>query len=518
MSESKVNSHLVSFEGVSASVGGFDISAIVEMRLQAAANTVPQITLLVDIGPDGGSEAIEAVSLGNASQVFNACKEMVRKDEATLSLSVSCRIAGPTGQSVQTLSIEGWLLTDVALSPIKREGVCTASLTFRHPLFKAHLGGSVPGLVADDALLNNVEDANPLGVFVRALHLYASSMKVTALPVVVPDAVPPSEMHAQLVSRLTKAASDLESALQWTHGSLPGLSYMAGWADCICRGIARYAEPSCGNSVLQVLLGGLVPECSLAIGGDYTKGALEIGPFEPWADASLTVADSDILSMDFPQTDPSPISGVRLVLATTESDKGSSYFPGFCQVGNATYPAEAFYVPQSERDAQYLYGPIQQFTEPGWLVSASQFANSKSAAPASDAVQSVFGGLKTATTTPRGGDVSFHPSGNVGQASLDYANAALACAKAYFETSLMKDWVFTATTRLMFSTDGGVICPCRAVRITADGKEVLGGYVAGVEHIISVPSKSATTRVICTHPRLGGIPSAISSPTNALYM
>jgi hypothetical protein len=51
----------VSFADVAASVGGFDIAGIVEFRLQASANSVPEITLLVDIGQDGGAEAVEAV-------------------------------------------------------------------------------------------------------------------------------------------------------------------------------------------------------------------------------------------------------------------------------------------------------------------------------------------------------------------------------------------------------------------------------------------------------------------------
>ena len=51
MSESAAKHYLVSFENVSASIGGSDISSIVELQLVAAANAVPQVTLLVDVGP-----------------------------------------------------------------------------------------------------------------------------------------------------------------------------------------------------------------------------------------------------------------------------------------------------------------------------------------------------------------------------------------------------------------------------------------------------------------------------------
>ena len=512
-----INSHLVSFEGVSASVGGFDISGIVEFRLQAAANAVPEITLLVDIGQDGSAEAVEAVSLGNAGQVFGTCRDMVRTDNGVLSFSVTCRVDGPGGPSTQTLALDGWLLTDVALSPVKREGVCTASLTFRHPLFKAHLGGSVPTLVAKPVAFPHAEGGNPLSVFTEALRAYGAAKRRTSLPAIVPGAAYPAEIREQLLSRLERAVADLESSLVWTHGSLPALGYMGGWESAIARALAEsYAGPSGGNSVLQALLGGLVPECSLAIGGDYTKGQLEIGPFEPWADASLAIADSDIVSLDFPQTDPSPISGVRMILAYTESDKEGSYHPGFCQEGSMLYPAETFYVPDSELKALYLYGPIQQFTEPGWLSLASAYANREAARLEADVVQAATGKLRTAVTASRDAEVTFaQPQG--GGAAIDYATAALACAKAYFETSLMKDWTFTVGSRLMFSVGGSVICPGRVVKVMADGREVLGGYVAAVEHVVSVPSRSAVTRVMCTHPRFGKRPDAVTSPTNALY-
>jgi len=518
MPASATNSHLVSFEGVSASVGGFDISGIVEFRLQAVANAVPEITLLVDVGQDGGAEAVEAVSLGNAGQVFRACRDMVRTDNGVLSFSVTCRVDGPGGSSTQTLALDGWILTDVALSPVRHEGVCTASLTFRHPLFKAHLGGSVPTLVAKPVTFPYAAGKNPLDVFTEALRAYGAAKRRTALPATVPGAANPAEIREQLLLRLERAVSDLESSLAWTHGSLPALGYMGGWESAVARALAEsYAGPSGGNSVLQALLGGLVPECSLALGGDYTKGQLELGPFEPWADASLAIADSDIVSLDFPQTDPSPISGVRMILSYTESDKEGSYHPGFCQAGSKSYPIETFYVPSSELAAPYLYGPIQQFTEPSWLSLASAYANQQAARLEADVMQAAAGKLKTAVTASRDAEVSFsEPQGR--GAAIDYAQGALACAKAYFETSLMKDWSFTVGSRLMFSAGGGVICPGRVVKVTVDGQEVLGGYVAGVEHVVSVPSRSAVTRVMCTHPRFGKRPDAVSSPKNALYI
>ena len=516
MSDSEAKHHLVSFENVTASVGGFDISAIMELRLAAAANAVPQVTLLVDIGP-GVRQVAEAVTLSNARDVFDNLRSIVRTDGATLSLSLTCRVDGPGGSETQSLALDGWLLTDVALSPIQRRGVCTASLTFQHPLCKAHLGGAVPALVAIPPDLTGVEDGNPFAVFIRALRLYEVTQRFAPLPAAIPGASSPAEMREHLLSRLSKATSDLESALVWTHGGLPAFGYLAAWGDLLCKGLAVYASPSGGNSVLQALLGGLVPECSLAVGGDYTRGQLEIGPFEPWADATLSISDSDIVTLDFPQTDPSPISGVRMVMSATNSDQGVSYHPIGCQAGDGAFPAETFYVPESELSAPYLYGPIQQFSEPGWMVSMANYEVAQSGGKLSDASGAASDQLHIAASIPRGGGVTYGSGTGGGGSSIDYAQALLACAKAYFETSLMKDWGFTIGARLVFSAQGGMLCPGRVISVTSDAGEVLGGYVVGVEHVISVPSRSATTRVTCTHPRFGSLPSSITSTTNALY-
>ena len=433
MAESAPRHYLVSFEGVSASVGGYDISAIMELRLSAAANGIPQLTLLVNAGPEdaGGGTQVEAVSLANAREGLDRCRAMVRTDGGTLSLSLTCRLDGPTGSETQSLSLSGWLLTDVALSPVQRRGVCTASLTFQHPVCKAHLGGTVPGLVAIPPVLDGLEDSNPLAVFVRALRLYAVAQRSMSLPAVIPGASPPDVVREQLLSRLEKATSDLEAAVRWTHGGLPAFGHLAGWGDLLCKGLAVYASPG-GNSVLQSLLGGLVPECSLALGGDYTQAALELGPFEPWADASVTIDDSDIVSLAFPQTDPAPISGVKMVLSDTGSGLGVSYHVEGCQAGEKAYPAETFYIPDSELAAQYLYGPIQQFQEPGWMVRMAELEHNKSAAPVSDARSASSGGLVTSATVPRDGAVAFAPGGAAFSSSIDYSQAMLACAKAYF--------------------------------------------------------------------------------------
>lgn len=514
------NHFLVSFENVSASVGGYDISSIVELHLSATANDIPQITLLVDAGHSEGGEpqAVSPVSLDNARQIFETCRGMVKKDGSTLSLSLTCRADGPGGSDTQNLNISGWLLTDVSLSPIQEGGVCTVALTFMHPLCKAHFGGVVPGLLAKPPDLSSLSGSNPLEVFVSALEIYGEeAQRVQPREASVPGASDAADVRDRLLQHLAKATESLNASVSWSSGGgLPAESQLASWGDLLRMGLTCYALPSGGTSVFQRFAKMMLPECSLALGGDYTQEQLSVGPLEPWAEASLTIRERDIVSLQFPQSDPSPISGVQVQSSNTADGSPLSYHVDSCQTEET--PSEIYYVPESELAADYLYGPIQQFQEPGWLGHMSYYEQCQSDGDLSDALGAQDGSLQIAVSTPRGGNPTFGGGGGGdGSPAVDYSEALLACAKAYYETSLMKDWSFTVNCRLLFDASGGRLCPGKVLSVQSDSGDVLSGYVISVTHAISVVNRSAVTSVVCTHPRIGAPPESITSTSNALY-
>lgn len=509
--------YFVSFEGVTASVGGIDISSIFELQLTAQANGIPTVTLLVDAGATGddGTVVADAMTLGGARSLLDRCRGLVKTSGGALSLSLTARAVGEFGDvKSQTLSLSGWLLTDVSLSPIQERGVCAASLTFMHPICKAHFGGVVPGLLATPVLYADLDGNNPLEVFLNALTLYGDAAEREEPREIDTGGAGQAEIRANLLSRLAKARSDLEASLAWAGGGLPAEEHLASWGELQRAGLAVYAEPSGGSSVFQRFASGMVPECSLAIGGDFTTQVLEVRPFEPWADASMTITDADIISMQFPQHDPSPLSGVRL---TSTASADAVPFSFHIDTGQSRgKPSDVFYAPESELSAEYLYGPIVEFQEPGWLAVMRQLAGLSMSTERSDAKGAQGGGLETAATISKGGSVSFG-GGDVAQASIDYGSAMLACAKAYYETSLMKDWAFEVNARLMFNVEGATICPGKVISVTSNGNEALAGYVTSVTHAISVANGSAHTIITCSHPRFGSIPAGVASSRNPLY-
>lgn len=510
---------IVSFENVTATVGGADVSSIVEIQVQASANDIPSVTLLVDAGHPGkadGSSVAAAMDLEAAKKLYSFFIGKVRT--ATLDLSVTARSVGAGGGDTQTLEIKGWTLTDVMLSPIQESGAATVALTCCHPVCKAHFGGAVPGLLSRDPDLTTLAGDNPLAVFTSALGLYASAARIEDVrPTTVNGAADPVTVREKLIGHLTKATAALSSAVTWAGNGLPvpssGIPY-----ELIRYGLSVYAMPSGGTSVFQRLVGALVPECSLALGGDYTKPALELRPFTPWEDATLTVKDSDIVSLQFPQSDPSPLSGVRIVSVDTADTLPASYHVDTVQTN--TRASEIFYVPDAELNADLLYGPVQQVQEPGWLAQVKYMSRNASDGGQTDERAAESDNLQTPTNTdPDNPTMTFTPV-VADLPAVNYGEALLACAKAYYETALMKDWGFTVTCRFLLA-GGGTLCPGRVIAVTSPSGKALEGYVTAVTHTISVTGKTARTTVACTHPRIGGaLPrgmSAADTKHNALY-
>lgn len=506
--------YLVSFENVSASFGGMDISSIVELQLQATANGIPTVTLSVDACNTGGGgrSAASAMSLAAARALLVKCESMRLTSGATLSLSITARAVGKGGGDAQTLSITGWLLTDVAISPMQMGGVVTVSLTFQHPICKAHFGGMVPGLIATPLPFGDLGASNPVEAFISSLAKYGEAVRYEQA------AGASSGVIDAMIDKLEQAAQALEASVTWSGGGMPCASHLVGWDDAIAAGISSYAMPSGGTSVLNRFFGCLVPECSLAVGGDYSGPSLNVRPFTPWEDPSQQISDTDIISLSFPQHDPSPISGVRFTTSGADSGYGSSFHCDTAQTGVS--PRDVFYVPASELSREFLYGPIHQFEEPGWLVHMKSFIAGPSTSKVTDAGSVQDDNFNCAMSVGRAGSGSGGFIGGGGSASspeLDYSAALLACAKAYYETSLMKDWGFSVTARFIVSS-GGKICPGRVLSVVSGGGTVLSGYVTGVSHAISIASKSAHTTITCSHPRFGSNPPGITSgKQNALY-
>ena len=512
------NHYISSFENVHATCGGVDISAILEIHVSAPANGVPTITLLVDGGnSDGDWTGVDGkVSLDDSRGIFDTCRAMLKTDSATLTLSLTVRTVHAGGESTQSLDITGWMLIDVSISPVRKDSVCAAALTFAHPLYKASLGGAMPGLLITPPLLAAVAGKNPLELFIQAFKAYANTPRMEMPNLSVPNARSMAEISASLLGHMATAVSALESHVSWAgEPGLPAAGVLGQSIDALWYGIAAYGTPS-SNSVLHTMFSSFIPECSLALGGDYTADSLELRPFTPWADPSFSIQDDDIIIFDFPQADPTPISGVHLITADGSGRDVVSYNVLGGQLGDGTKSVDIFYVPQSELDAEYMYGPIHQFTAPGWLLHTIASGAGLKAAVESDTTTVQGGSFNSVVTVPRNGSAAL--SGGTGTApAVDYGRASVLCAKAYFETAYRKDWTFGLTTRLMFDEGGGKLFPGRVLTVNTESGDVIGGYVTLVEHVISVSSKTAITKVRCSHPRFGKRPAAITSGNNALY-
>lgn len=509
---------IVSFEEVRATVAGIDISAIAEMSVTATANSIPSITLLVDPVQQTGvlTDAVSPMRLATAKSVLELCRGLVKTDAATLSLSFRAVTSPAADSAGEAFSLSGWPLTDVALSPVHHGDICLVSLTFMHPVCKSDFGGAVPGLLSASFSYGDIDGGNPLEVFIAALRGFSDAKRIE------PDKIgkyafgsDPAVVRDGVLNQLDKAVGALETHVRWVGGGmLPGENVLSAWHDCLVKGIAAYASPGGGISVFRRFAGSVIPECSLALGGDYTAESLEVAEFAPWSTPSFSIPDSDIIALQFPAKDPAPLSGISITTMEAPATPVGGLHLDASLTGAS--PVDVFYVPDSELSAEYMYGPIQQCTEPGWLAGAYLFMLTQADRSITDAVKAKFGGFSSATSIARGGQAQLRGA-PTNELQLAYSEALSACAQAYYETQLMKDLAFSVTARLMFRANGMVLCPGKVVSFTSDGAPVISGYIQRVTHTVSVSGKTATTNIVCSYPQYGAPPSGITSTANALY-
>lgn len=512
-----------------ATIGGESVESIVSVTLTAQANGVPSVTLIVDATNPGAYKDEPQVFEGSTNRAVSTYTKFCgRRDNGdTLSLTVSVKFVVGDGDE-QTLSISGWVLTDVVLAPISVGACPSVSLTCRHPLCKAdNYGAIVDGttLVPNDSAITG---DNPISAFVSAIRACvaaAGGPHANPDPKVRSGPLTAEQVRAALVTQLDESATNIEQYIDT--GEIPGfpcakaLGDLAGFA---ARSFRAYADTTTG--ALRTVLTSIAPECSIVVGGDYTQTQLKAMPFTPWKRPTASILETDIVTLGLPGSDTVPIAGAHLEAAAQRNGMANSFHLDSASAG--LKPIPAFYVPRRQISNPTRVGAIQTFQIPAWISRISACAAGKSAAGMSVPKAEAEGNLTTGINFSGGKpNVSKGGSGNIA-GSLGAAMMTL--ARAYYETFFMSDLTFSVTTRFMTKAGGEALCPGITLRIDATNaaaggesasaaSELVSGYVMSVSHSIDIRRRTAETTVMMSYPVFGGVvpPEIVNPEMNALY-
>lgn len=496
----------------SATIGGSSVKGLVSVTVSATANGVPYATLVVSAGSPAGVPAstVYAASTADALSVL----ESFRKDRdkgSTLTLTIVVRPYG--GGGAQRLSLSGWPLEDVALAPLA-VGACPAvSLTCRHPICRADNGGTLPDDFTTPPNDDDIEGGDPVAAFLSCLSACAAAARATVPPVSKESdgkgATPLDRVRGELLKRLESGIQELERGVSVSAG-FPGADDLAEIPK-LARAFKPYAVRSCG--VLKPLLTSVLPDCSLVLGGDFTKQKLEISPFRPWADPSATVLETEIEHLRLPGVDMAPLLGVGLDVKTRVADANVSFVYDTSGIDMKRTPV--VYFPESVIQSRRV-GPLQWYEPPAWLQSVRELASSASAAMNS-ASYCDKQGLYKEPSNYTGGDVG--TSGGKSDLHTKLGKVALALAHALYDTTYKSTLTFQAGLRFRPDIFPGRTVAIKTVEEGVPGSESVRGCVLAVAHRIDVVSRSVATELTLAYPVFAGkIPDEIvDGNRNALY-
>lgn len=497
-----------------ATIGGESIQGLVSLNVVAQANGIPYVTLVVDARNPGGKSPGTAVA-ASTDAAIGALQEFQGKRDKGETLTLNVVVTPLSGDGSAILSLRGWPLEDVILSPLT-VGACTSvSLTCRHPICRADNGGTIPDDFTSPVPDTDIKGSNPVEAFLSSLSAYATA----ALAVKPPDADVSDnngsptiqKVRTALVQRLKEGISTLEKHVSVSVG-FPAATLTSGIPS---RQLAfkPYAARACG--ILRPLLTSVIPDCSLVLGGDFTQTALTIKAHTPWATPSTSILETEIEHLRLPGADQAPLLGVGLDILSRVSDGNCSFITDLSGANLKRTPVT--YVPQPVLSSPRV-GPLQWYSPPAWIESMRALASCATSSKSGASLLDKNGKYKSAENYS-GGPLG----GGGGDAKLhtDIGGAAMALAHALYDTTYRSTLVFHAVLRFRPDIFPGTTVGIKTVSANGVASDVnaVRGYVLAVSSAIDIRSKSASTELTLSYPVFADkVPKEIiDGNKNALY-
>ena len=474
----KIESGVATLAGSGYPVSGF--------RLVLAHNTVPRLELSIDpIHLAADASGVVLSDFDNLVTRFNNGNSgVLRRGGPTGSFSF--RMLSTDGDE-QALDIEDWPITNIGLGSFSLGATTNFTVTLEHPAINLNNDSMRFVGLSADARYTGPKFNTVLDGLREALTWLKDRQVVENLS-------PPA---ALLQSRMGEMAEDLGRYLTWEGAGWPVIGGRLD--DYIHHALLAVLQGYSHVTPLQFLQHVLTQEWDLNIIPTYADDKLVIGPFNPWAAASVTIADNDITQVAMPSLG-SRVAGV-VTLNTVASLAGYTAIAWPDGVSQEL-ASESGYIDES------LAGSILVRQAPQYLSAALQAASATSTntAFAVGDAQYADGDVNRAVSAP----------------NSEYAAPLKAFLERYckqrFCTAFLQDRSVSMTTRLLLDIDP---IPGRVAEIKSSAGSLLGYFlVAGVEHVVDSNMGIANTIVsgayMHTASQVAGV-EAVEARKNHIY-
>lgn len=296
--------------------GGIHLE-IASFTLVLAVNTIPTISLVVlpiEITHDKTTNiTASAETIQSVTNLYQTLSGLVPSYEttATVELQVDCN------NHPENVTLQDWILTDVALDTITPTGAPMINVTLAHPSIMLSKVGNIYEVYKSQQLLADYKEEitgdNLVEVLDSVYKFYANADEENFYEIAdIANGGPNDEIAAKLRKIRQAMAEHLPSKyLTDETGGLIFQNILPELTDCIRVATAQLVAPTpFGNSLWKRLITEISGAFLVQVKPTYTQPQLTLAPITPWQTSSYTIGTNRITDLVTNGIDPAPIIGV----------------------------------------------------------------------------------------------------------------------------------------------------------------------------------------------------------------
>ena len=331
---------------------------VAELVLSTAESSVPTITM--QVAPPKTNDIVKVT----AQEVEKIFKDLRKHCAEGAKADISISMDSTEGEKI-ALDIKQWYAVSAGFS-VTMKGSLSVELVVAHPVISLdRIGVSV----------GNAQDA-PKSVTIAGesiLEKLVSIYKALTGQATVNDPAESSEAgidkpYDVYMTKVKEGVTNISKYLECSVDMPFASTRLENYKDDLDRTLLAYASALYDSSIWAAIVNRVLPDFQLTILPDFREEKLKIVPYEPWAEASSSIAGKDISSLVFPGVDPMPVGGARLDIYGAVSPNSTAEHYGTKKALAAAVMNEIVYLPEKAK-TEYI-GRIPKYASPGWFDNA----------------------------------------------------------------------------------------------------------------------------------------------------
>ena len=484
-----------------ATAGGSRLP-VTSFKLQLTAAGIPRLVIRVDPFHklDDPVDVAQAPGLSTFIDRWSAFQELILSAD-NRNIDFEFRGYGSKDKK-QNISLSKWIILSAGFSDVRASGGFAFVIEAVHPMYEfqestAHLLGSA---VEGKLPVGAVTGENVLAALISGAEAYLEKHSDDNIS----SEVNKDKCYISVIDDYKNMVKILKERLKWGTGSDQGFPDGGLSADVFKRipyGVVEYAKSLNNAGSWDWLVRTFCAHWLLTIIPTYWSDKLIMAPLEPWQKHKMLIYDTDMVSVNLPAVDPTPIRGI--VGLFSPSILNSAEYSGY-RDGNSKILREAISTVIKD-----MKGRTLMLGMPGWInsmlvdnaVSASEYC-----APTPKNINEIlsYGMSNNADDFKGGGSIDSEDL----DAVMEPDNGILKLlSRELFLENYKMHYQISMRCRLMIKSDNATtpdnyIVPGYVLRIQADpdlagseGKPLVDFYVTKVVHHVDCANRSASTEI-----------------------